>query len=192
MNRLSLPLFLLLSIPTTWGQEYKVGTKVSPLPVTDLQGRAATLTLQTTGPTVVLFVSTNCPVSNAYNGRMDALYKAYKEKGVQFVFLNANRNESAAEVAEHTRSHGMSYTVYKDAQNQLADKFGASVTPEAFVIDKTGVIVYHGAVDDAQNEARVQKKSLQQALDAVLAGRNVTVAETKAFGCTIKRAGKTS
>ena len=68
-----------------------------------------------------------------------------------------------------------------------ADLFGAQVTPETFVIDREGVIRYHGYVDDSLNEARVHNRGLRTALDAVLAGRPVSAAETKAFGCTIKR-----
>jgi len=66
--------------------------------------------------------------------------------------------------------------------------FNAQVTPETYVIDKQGTILYHGAIDDAPNEARVKKHSLRAALDEVLAGKSVTIAETKAFGCTVKRA----
>jgi len=82
---------------------------------------------------------------------------------------------------------GFTFPVYKDSGN-VACLFNAQVTPETYVIDKQGIIRYHGAIDDAQNEARVKKQSLRAALDEILAGKAVAVAETKAFGCTVKRA----
>lgn len=74
----------------------------------------------------------------------------------------------------------------------VADKFGATVTPETYVIDASGVIRYHGSIDDAQNVARVTTQRLRLALDAVLAGKEPPQTETKAFGCSIKRASKST
>jgi peroxiredoxin len=118
------------------------------------------------------------------------LYTDYAPKGVKFVFINANRTEPAAEVARHAQEHGFPFQVYKDDDNVVADRFGASVTPEAFVLDRTGAIRYHGSVDDSQVIERVQTPRLRNALDAVLAGQPVGQPETKAFGCSIKRIKK--
>jgi thiol-disulfide isomerase/thioredoxin len=137
--------------------------------------------------TVVTFISTTCPVSNSYNDRMKDLYRYYAGKGVKFVFLNSNQNESAAAIQDHARQAGFEFPVHKDAGNVLADRFGAQYTPESFLLDRTGNIRYHGRIDDAQNPARVRQNSLRLALDAVLSGGEVAVGETKAFGCTIKR-----
>jgi len=142
--------------------------------------------------TVVVFISTVCPVSNSYNLRMKELYRDYAPKGVKFEFLNANQNESRAEVEDHARSVGFPFPVSKDANNVMADRLGAEYTPEAFVIDREGVVRYRGRIDDAQNPARVRQNSLRLAIDAVLAGSEVPAPETKAFGCTIKRVRKAS
>jgi hypothetical protein len=142
--------------------------------------------------TVVVFVSTICPISNSYNLRMKEIYRDYAPKGVKFEFLNANQNESQADVEEHARSVGFSFPVSKDVNNVMADRLGAQYTPEAFVIDRTGAVRYHGRIDDAQNPARVRQKSLRLAIDAVLAGGDVAAPETKAFGCTIKPMRKAS
>lgn len=175
-----------------FAQQFSLGAKVPALSATSLQGSAVPINPQSSTATVLIFTSTRCPVSNAYNERMDALYKQFSGKGVQFVFLNANSNEPASEVAEHGKSHGLSYPVLKDEWNILADRFGARSTPEAYVLDRTGTLLYHGSVDDAQNPARIQNRPLQAAIEAVLAGKPVPVAETKAFGCTIKRVRKTT
>jgi protein-disulfide isomerase len=142
--------------------------------------------------TTVIFISTQCPISNDYNQRMKALYADYSQKGVQFVFVNSNSTEPAEEVLSHARQHGFQFPVYKDPDNKEADRFDAQVTPHVFVFDKTGTLAYRGAIDDQRSEERVTKKPLRAALDALLAGQPVPVAEHKAFGCTIKRVKKST
>ena len=160
--------------------------------VRDPQGALVSFNSFSDHVTVVTFISTQCPISNAYNGRMIAIYQDYSPKGVQFIFVNANRTEPAEEVARHAKDAGFPFPVYKDTDGHALDRFDAQVTPESFVIDSSGKVVYHGQVDDSRNEARVKQRTLRLALDAVLAGKPVPAAETKAFGCTIKRPRRTS
>ena len=158
----------------------------------DLDGKTVSLA-ELKGPvTVVTFISTICPISNAYNDRMNALYKDYAAKGVKFIFVNANANESPSDVRQHAKDVGFEFPVYKDPGNVAADHFGAMVTPESYVIDSGGKVRYHGQVDDNRNQARVRTQGLRMAIDAVLAGKTVELHETKAFGCTIKRVRKTT
>jgi peroxiredoxin len=172
------------------GQEYRVGSKVNDFSIRDLKGSPVQLSSLRGDVTVITFIATQCPVSNAYNDRMNAVYRDYAPKGVKFVFINANHTEPAAEVERHARAHAFAFPVYKDDENAVADRFGAQVTPEAFILDKDGVIRYHGPIDDSQIPARVQKQHVRNALDAMLAGKSVSVSEAKAFGCSIKRAKK--
>src|SRR5712692_1604041 len=172
------------------GQEFKVGSKIPDFNFQDLDGKTMALSTLRGPVTVITFIATQCPVSNAYNDRMNAVYKDYTAKGVKFVFLNANKTEPPSEVREHAKSVGLVFPVYKDANNVLADRFGATVTPESYVIDGENTIRYHGSIDDSQNEARVRTRGLRAALDAVMAGKPVAATETKAFGCTIKRVRK--
>lgn len=173
-----------------FGQEFKLGSAVSDFSVQDLKGNPVQYSTLKGDVTVVAFIATQCPVSNAYNERMKALYNDYSGKGVKFVFLNANRTEPAGDVARHAQENGFPFAVYKDEGQVVTDRFGATVTPEVFVIDRSGVVRYHGSIDDAQNPARVQMQRLRVALDSMLAGKPPEPAETKAFGCTIKRAPK--
>src|ERR1019366_10814640 len=106
--------------------------------------------------TVVAFISANCPVSNGFNDRMTALFNDYSARGVKFVFINSNANESAAEVAQHRQSAGFPFEVYRDPGNRAADLFGAMATPETYVIDSGGILRYHGYIEDSINEARVK------------------------------------
>jgi peroxiredoxin len=179
-----------LSAGLVWGQDFKVGAKVADFNVQDLDGKTVAFATLRGPVTVVTFVATQCPVSNSYNQRMNALYKDYSPKDVKFIFLNANKSEPSSNVRAHTKTAGFVFPVYKDADNVVADKFGAEVTPESYVIDNAGVVRYHGYIDDSMNEARVRKQGLRLALDAVIAGKPVEVSETKAFGCSIKRARK--
>ena len=188
--RRAIAVMLGLSAGLVWGQEFKVGAKVADFNVQDLEGKAVSFSTLRGPVTVVIFIATQCPVSNSYNQRMNALYKDYGSKGVKFIFLNANKSEPAGNVREHAKTAGFVFPVYKDADNVVADKFGAEVTPESYVIDNAGVVRYHGYIDDSMNEARVRKQGLRLALDAVIAGKPVEVSETKAFGCSIKRARK--
>lgn len=137
---------------------------------------------------VVLFVATQCPVSNAYNERMAAIGRDYPGKGIPVVAINSNVAELAAEVKEHAAKHGFAFPVLKDEKSKVADLYGATRTPEAFVVDASGKLVYHGRIDENRDEpAKVTSPDLRNALEALLAGKPVPVAETKAFGCTIKR-----
>lgn len=158
----------------------------------DPDGKAVSFAQLKGAVTVVTFISTICPISNAYNDRMNAIYKEYTAKGVKFIFVNANANESASDVRQHAKDVGFEFPVYKDPGNVTADHFGAAVTPESFVIDSGGKIRYHGQVDDNRNQARVRTQGLRMAIDAVLGGKPIEVQETKAFGCTIKRVRKTT
>jgi thiol-disulfide isomerase/thioredoxin len=179
--------FLTLALAAASAQEYRLGITVAEIKLAD-----AIVSPGGAAATVVLFVGTKCPVSNRYNQRMIGLYREYSAKGVQFVFLNSNMNEPAAEVAQHRAQAKYPFPVLKDQDNVLADKFGAQYTPETFVLDRAGVVRYHGRIDDAQNEARVKQPSLQMAIDSVLKGGTVDPAETRALGCTIKRVPKTT
>jgi peroxiredoxin len=173
-------------------QEFRVGSKVADFTVSDLKGNTVGFAGLRGAVTVVIFISTQCPISNAFNGRMNEIFQAYSAKGVKFVFVNSNSNESAEEVERHAASVGFVFPVYKDFNNVVANRFGAQSTPETYVVDQAGVMRYHGYIDDSTNEARVRNHGLKTALDDVLAGAPVPTPETKAFGCTIKRVRRTS
>jgi len=136
---------------------------------------------------VVMFIAAKCPVSNDYDARMVDLARTYGPKGVQFLGIDSNRDESADEIASDARQHGFPFPVLRDEVNIVADQFGAMRTPEVYVISPARIILYHGRIDDDQDAARVHERDLKSALDAVLVGRPVPRPETRAFGCTIKR-----
>jgi peroxiredoxin len=137
--------------------------------------------------TVLMFISTECPVSNGYNERMEKLYDAYARKGVAIIGINANKAEDVTAISEHAKKHGFMFPVLKDVNNRVADLYGAQVTPETYVIGSTGKLLYHGRIDDSRNPDNVKSRDLADAIDKLLAGKEPAVAQSKAFGCSIKR-----
>ena len=138
--------------------------------------------------TVLLFIAVQCPVSNAYNERMEKLAQEYKAKGIAVIGINSNVAEDAAAVKAHAGENKLSFPILKDPGNKIADKLGATVTPEAYFLDANNKLVYHGRIDNSRNAAQVETSDLRNAIEAALAGKAVEKTEAKAFGCTIKRA----
>jgi peroxiredoxin len=136
---------------------------------------------------VIIFVATECPISNDYNSRMAALYEEYKSKDVAFIGINSNKAESVNDIKEHAKKNKLEFPILKDDKNKIADKFEASVTPEVYVLNSSYEILYHGRIDDSRDQSNISSKDLTKALDQILSGKEVSNKQTKAFGCTIKR-----
>jgi peroxiredoxin len=137
---------------------------------------------------VVVFDATKCPYAIGYKERVAKMGKEYAARGVTFVTINSNKTEASAEVAGDARKHGFAFPVLKDEGNKVADLYGAQKTPEIYVLDPKGTLLYRGRIDETHEEPEnVKSPDLINALEAILAGKPVPAAETKAFGCTIKR-----
>ena len=166
-----------------------IGATIGDFTLPDVDNKEHSLkSLAGKNGTVLLFISVQCPVSNAYNERMEKLALDYKVKGINVIGINSNVAEDPASAKAHAAEHKLSFTILKDAGNKIADKLGANVTPEAYFLDASNKLVYHGRIDNARNAAEVQSQELRDAMDAVLAGKPIEKAEAKAFGCSIKRA----
>jgi peroxiredoxin len=136
---------------------------------------------------VIMFIATRCPVSNSYNERMEKLYEKYSGKNVTFLGINSNKEEDSEEIKKHASEKGLDFTILKDPGNKVADEFGASHTPEIFVLNSDNEVLYHGRIDDSMDKKEVTSNDLENALDEILSGEKVAVSQTKAFGCSIKR-----
>jgi len=170
-------------------KELKVGDAVPSFMLKNYDGKDVDLkkVLKENKLTVVMFISTECPVSNGYNDRMENLHETFGKKGVAFLGINANKAEDVKMIAEHSKEHGFKFPVLKDGQNKIADLYAAQVTPETFVISPEGKLLYHGRIDDSRNLAKVTSNDLADALTALLAGKSPAQTTAKAFGCSIKR-----
>ena len=166
-----------------------IGATVDEFTLPDVNGQEHSLkSLKGKNGTVLIFIAVQCPVSNAYNDRMEKLAEDYKDKGIAVIGINANSSEDAATVKTHAAEKHLTFTILKDAGNKVADKLGAARTPEAYFLDANNKLLYHGRIDNSQNPDAIESNDLRNALDSSLAGKPVEKPEAKAFGCSIKRA----
>ena len=142
--------------------------------------------------TLVIFICNHCPWVKAWQSRIAAVGNDALKRGVGVIAVNSNDPAAYAEDAfepmqKRAKDVGYRFPYVVDATSDVARAFGATHTPEAFLFDSSGKLVYHGAVDDnAQHEKEVQQRWLSQAVVAVAAGKAPAQGETKALGCGIK------
>lgn len=138
---------------------------------------------------VVVFTCNHCPVAQACEERLIALQRDYGPRGVQLIAVNVNNLDEDKLEPMKTRAAERSYNFpyLYDPTQKIARDFGASVTPQVFVLDAQRRVAYMGALDDnALSPSEVQQQYVRDALDAVLAGKTPASGETKAKGCGIK------
>ncbi len=153
-------------------------------------GKAIDATPTEGGATVLIFVSMECPIANAYTPTLNQLHDDFPSPGVQWVGVCVDPDQSDAEILDHAREYKLKLNVAVDRQGSLARKLGATVTPEAFVIDAQGKVRYHGRIDDqfaarGVRNANPDGHDLKDALAAVLAGDEVKTPYVKPVGCPI-------
>ena len=142
--------------------------------------------------TVVVFLSTECPVSNAYIPTLLAIQKEYHDQGVQVVAINSNAHEDVDSLKKHAVEYGITFPILQDAGGEIAGWFQAKRLPTAYVLDASRTVRYRGRIDD-QYERSVKRpqpthNELRDALKAVLAGKDVAVQSTEVVGCPINLA----
>ncbi len=169
-----------------------VGKKVADFALKDSQGRKVSLAdFADSKAIVVVFVGTECPVNNLFMPRLAELDREFAPKGVQFLGINANRQDTPERIAAHAKKYALPFPVLKDPGNQVADLFGAQRTPEAFVLDAGHTIRYQGRIDDQYGigfkRPRPTRRDLAEAINEVLAGKPVSQPVTHVAGCLISR-----
>lgn len=144
---------------------------------------------------VVVFLGVECPLARHYGQRLAELAARYEPQGVTFVGINSNQQDSLAEIAHYVREQKVAFSMLKDPGNVVADQFGAKRTPEAFVLDSSGVVRYWGRIDDQFGVGYARSKStanhLATALDELLAGKGVSQPVSEPVGCFIGRVQRT-
>jgi peroxiredoxin len=166
-----------------------IGATVEDFTLPDADGKEQSLnSLKGKNGSVLIFVGTKCPVSNAYNERMEKLAQDYKARGINVIGINSNVAESAAAVKAHAAENKLTFAILKDPANKVADRLGASVTPEAYFLDASNKLIYRGRIDNAKDAAQINSSELRDAIEASLAGKPVAKTTASAFGCTIRRA----
>lgn len=188
-------IILLLSIlPAIAQAETKatsVGTKIDSINLKDFRGKQHSLADYESKLVVVAFMGTECPLAKLYAPRLQKLQLQFEKDGVTFLCVNSNRHDSITEIAAYARDHKLDIPVLKDLGNKVADQFGATRTPEVFVLDQQRVIRYQGRIDDQYGVGYIRdeatKSDLAAALTDLIAGREVATPTTEPAGCFIGR-----
>lgn len=170
---------------------YQLGDKVANFSLKGSNQQAMSLNDFANAKTVVVvFTNNQCPYAKLYENRLVTLASSYSSRGVQFVFINPGvNNESEALKEMATKSYSFPYLA--DTGQKVSRQFGATKTPEVFVLHNTGnefVLKYKGAIDDnPQVETGVKNYYLKNVIDAVLANKTFTAQDQRATGCLIKQ-----
>lgn len=144
---------------------------------------------------VLLFIATECPVSNYYSPDFSRIAKTYADQGVLVYAVHCDPAVSAADAGQHAKEFGLKFPVLLDPQQKLATAVGARTTPEAFVLTPDGNVIYHGRIDDryslsGKRRDEPTRRDLEAAIQAALAGKTPEVPETKPFGCPLPKLPK--
>ena len=169
--------------------EFPVGTKLENFTLPDLNGTEQYLDkLKGENGTVLVWVSAQCPAVKSYNERINQTAGELKAKGINLIGINSNAPESLDWVKSTAAKVGYEFPILIDKGNVLADKLGATVTPEFYYLDKGNVLLYHGALDNDRSGDNVTINYLRDAFDSALGKQPIKTARTNAIGCSIKRA----
>jgi hypothetical protein len=161
--------------------------------LTDLNGiERRPLSPQDERAAVLIFIRTDCPISNTYAPEINRLMARYGPEKVGFFLVYAMKDLSESDARQHIKSYGYSCPAIIDRRHELVDAVGATATPEAAVIEHDGKLIYRGRIDDlfvALGRQRYQATTheLRDALDAVLADRPAPVRFTHPVGCAIDK-----
>jgi hypothetical protein len=140
--------------------------------------------------TVLIFVSTDCPVSNRYAPEISRLYQEFAARGVNFQLVYPNPLDTDAAIAKHLEEYGYPPIGQRDPNHALVKMAGATITPEAAIFDSRRRLLYRGRIDDrfvelGRERPAATQRDLRNALTASAAGRRVSPSRTQAVGCFI-------
>jgi len=140
---------------------------------------------------IVVFLQTSCPIGNAYVPVLADLQERYKDQGVRVIGINSNLHDNVDEIAAHVKDFEISFPMLIDEEQIVADLFAAQRTPEAFIVDRRGNVVYRGRIDDrfgyTYKRPDARRLDLEDALKELLAAKPVTRPEVEPEGCIITR-----
>ncbi len=162
----------------------------------DISGKEVSLKdAATKNGLLVMFSCNTCPWVVKYQARTVEILEYAKKNGLGVIVINSNedyrdKDDSFEEMKSYAASQGYKWSYVVDADSKLANAFGATRTPENFLFNGSGKLVYHGAIDDnAGDAAAVKREHLKVAIDEMNAGKDISTKETRSVGCTIKRKG---
>jgi thioredoxin-related protein len=194
ISLLLLPAMVLLSFTMEDPLPLGAGVPKADNKLKDISGKEITLkeAMKANG-LLVMFSCNTCPVVINNQARTKEICKYATQQNIGVVLLNANEgnrksSESLSSMQDYGQGQGFTWYYAVDKNNELADAFGASRTPECYLFDKNGKLIYHGAIDDSPNDATsVKRVHLKEAINEAVAGKEVSVKQSKSVGCSIKR-----
>jgi thiol-disulfide isomerase/thioredoxin len=139
---------------------------------------------------VLLFLTTDCPISNGYVPELNRIKESYSPRGIAFYAVQGDATIALDEVRKHVNDFGYTFPYLLDPKESLAAYTGATTTPEAAVLSPRGELLYLGRIDNrlqdyGKQRLQITEFDLRDALDAILAGKPVLRARTRALGCAI-------
>ncbi|MFA7692745.1 MAG: redoxin domain-containing protein [Candidatus Hydrogenedentales bacterium] len=189
-------LFVLALVPLFGGgcsapashSNVSIGEALPDFSLKDLQGETHTLRGYAGNVVVLEMSNIECPWSVGANPDLIDLQNRYADEGVVFLGIDSHATKTVDEIRAFTESIELNFPMLKDVDNVYADVLGAVTTPEIYILDKAGKLVYHGAFDDRkQPDEKGAHAYTENAIKAALAGEAANPAEVKSWGCTIKR-----
>jgi thiol-disulfide isomerase/thioredoxin len=141
---------------------------------------------------IVIFTCNHCPFSKAYEDRIIRLQSKYESQGVPVVAINPNEetktpDDSYPNMKIRAKEKGFNFAYLHDSTQEIAKTYGAKKTPHVFLLDAERVVKYIGSIDDSSwTEESIKEKYVEDAVDAMLAGKEIVKTSSKAVGCTIK------
>ncbi|MGD9647833.1 MAG: redoxin domain-containing protein, partial [Pirellulales bacterium] len=172
---------------------------VEPFTLPDMHGQARSFDeLAGKQIVVVAFLGVECPLARLYAPRLQELSAEYADKGVTFIGIDSNQQDSLTDMIAFANQYGLHFPLLKDRDQAIADKFGATRTPEVFVLDAGRAVRYRGRIDDQYGQGsssgyaktKITRRDLAMALDELLAGNEVSQPVTETAGCLIGRKPK--
>jgi len=164
-----------------------VGTKVENFRLADTSGAERSLDdLKGKNGAILVFVSAQCPTVKQYNERISQFAADFAGRGINVIGINSNVSESPEWVRSHA-AENYKFPVLIDKGNVLADKLGASLTPEIFYLNDKNVLVYQGAIDNSSSGEEITENYLRNAVEQSSSGKPVERKTARAVGCSIKR-----
>jgi len=176
-----------------------IGKKIDNFSLQDYRGKAFSLDeLKDKKGIVIVFLGAECPLAKLYAPKLQTMSNDFEKDGIAFLAVDSNSQDSMTDLETYAKQHEFKIPLLKDPGNKVADQFGAKRTPEAFLLDKDHVVRYHGRIDDQYVLGRtssyakyaVGRHDLKEAIQELVAGKEVTVASTEIAGCIIGRSPK--
>ncbi len=157
----------------------------------DIEGRKFTFINQDFVGTVVVFISTDCPVANSYQPELRKLANKFSASKLQMVMVHGNPQTTIEQARKHQQDYQVDWPVVLDADQRIAMMLKAKNIPEAFLLDANGTVLYRGRIDDqyaalGKKRPTPSEHNLSDAITAFLNGQPIPQKETKAVGCVIR------